>query len=92
MFHPQSIRDSFRLGKYSDTNNRPRPILVKLNRSYDVLSLLVARKNFPKGLSIKADRSPEERALDTVLMRERWQLIQSGQNRKDIKILGNKEQ
>ena len=87
---PQNIRDSFRLGKYNESANRPRPILVKLNRSYDVSNLLSARKNLPKGLTIKPDLSPEERVADTILMKERWRLIQAGQNRKDIKIVSNK--
>ena len=87
---PQNIRDSFRLGKYNESANRPRPILVKLNRSYDVSNLLSARKNLPKGLTIKPDLSPEERVADTILMKERWRLIQAGKNRNDIKIVNNK--
>jgi len=87
---PQSIRDSFRLGKYNESSERPRPILIKLNRSYDVSNILSAKQNLPKGLTIKPDLSPAERAVESLLMKERWQLIQSGQNRKDIKIQGKK--
>ena len=88
--NPQNIRDSFRLGKYADSNKRPRPVLVKLSRSYDVSSILANRQNLPKGLTIKPDLSPAERAVESLLMKERWQLIQSGQNKKDVKIYGSK--
>jgi len=40
----------------------------------------------PKGLTLKQDLSPRERAIDKILMKEQ-QLIRSGQNRKDIKCL-----
>jgi len=60
---PQSIRDSFRLGKYDEKYSRPRPTLVKLNRSYDVSYLLSARNVLPKGLTLKQDLSPREREL-----------------------------
>jgi len=39
---PQNIRNSFRLGKYNESSSRPRPILIKFNRSYDVSTLLAA--------------------------------------------------
>ena len=87
---PQSIRDCFRLGKYKDPHDRPRPVLIKMNRSIDVISLLGARKNLPNHLVIKPDLTLEERQLESILMKERWGLIQSGQNKKDIKIQGNK--
>ena len=61
-----------------------------MNRSIDVISLLSARKNLPDCLAIKPDLTPEERQLDSILLKERWGLIQSGQNKKDIKIQGTK--
>jgi len=87
---PQNIWDNFRLGKYNESSSRPHPTLVKLNRSYDVSTLLAARNKLRKGLTLKPDLSPRERAIDKILMEERWKLIQAGQNRKDIKILGSK--
>ena len=87
---PQSIRDCFRLGKYKEIHDRPRPVLIKMNRSIDVISLLSACKNLPDCLAIKPDLTPEERQLDSILLKERWGLIQSGQNKKDIKIQGTK--
>ena len=87
---PQSIRDCFRLGKYKEPNSRPRPVLVKMNRSIDVINLLAVHRNPPDHLTIKPDLSPEERELDSILMKVRWELIQSGQNKKDIKIQSTK--
>jgi len=58
--------------------------------SYDVSTLLAARNKLCKGLTLKPDLSPWERAIDKILMEERWKFIQAGQNRKDIKILGSK--
>jgi len=74
---------SFRIGKYNDSNKCPRPVLVKLARSYDVPSILTSTQNLSKGILIcKLDLPSAEQAL---LMKVRQQLIQSGQNKKDIK-------
>ena len=35
----QSIRDCFRLGKYKEIQGRPCPVLIKMNRFIDVISL-----------------------------------------------------
>ena len=67
---PQSIRDSFRLGKYRESSEHPRPVLVKLN-TYDVSSILSSRQNLRKGLNIKPDLSPAEHAIESLLMKER---------------------
>ena len=48
------------------------------------------RQNLPKDLTIKPDLPPAEHTIESLLMKERWHLIQSGQNKKDIKIHGSK--
>ncbi len=85
----QSIQDCTRLGKYTD--NKCRPVLVKLSRSFEVSSLLSQRKKLKDtpGVSIKPDMSPDERKVDFVLMSKRWDIIQSGTAREHIKIRGN---
>ena len=35
-----SVRDCLRLGNYKKESSRPRPVLLKLNRSFDVSSVL----------------------------------------------------
>ena len=56
----QSIRDCFRLGKYKESAKRPRPILIKLTRAIDVISLLSNRSSLPNNISIKPDMSQAE--------------------------------
>ena len=80
-----SIQECFRLGRYKENSTRPRPILTKLN-STDVISLLAYRGEFPEGVKIKPDRSPQERLCESLLLKERWKLIQAGTDRNQIKI------
>jgi len=82
----QSIRDFFHLGKYKRDAIRPRPILVKLNRAMDVTDALSNRSSLPEGTTIKPDMSQEERKTESILLSQRWSLIQSGVNKKDIRI------
>ena len=88
--NPLSIRDILRLGKYHDQSTKPCPILVKLNRTIDVSLLLSQAKSLPKDLRIKPDMSKEERLIESLLLKERWSLIQSGIECKAIKIRSNK--
>lgn len=84
-----SIQDCMRLGKYNV--DKRRPILVKLSRSCDVSSILANRykhKTLP-GIAIKPDMSPKERMIESLLLKHRWDLIQSGTPREQIKIKGH---
>ena len=81
----QSIRDCFRLGKFNK-DSRPRPLLTKLTRTADVVSILSKRSVLQPPFIIKPDLSPDQRAKEKILLRERWSLIQSGVSRKYIKI------
>ena len=80
-----AIKDYFRLGKYDSSRPRPRPLLVKFLRSADVNTLLQNRSKLTS-LSIKPDLTPEQRARESLLLKERWSLIQKGFDRKQIKI------
>ena len=86
---PQSIKDCFRLGKFLPDRESPRPILVKLIRISDVSSVLSKRGNLHYPLCIKPDLTLEERLCESVLMKERWRLIQSGIARGDIRVRGS---
>ena len=89
-FNLQSIKDCFRLGKYSAQQKQPRPILVKFIRITDVSGILSRCRNaFGSPIRIKPDMSPEERQRESSLLRERWRLIQSGVLRNVIKIRGS---
>ena len=84
-----TIKDFHCLGKYTPTQPRPRPILVKFLRAIDVATILSKRGTLKASLFIKQDLSPEEKKLDSILMNERWKLIQAGHNRKSINIRKN---
>ena len=81
-----SIRDCFRLGNFVSNSKRPRKLLVKLNRSADVMSLLSLRTSLPDNVVFKSDLSPQEQNINSLLLKERWSLIQSGVQRKSIKL------
>ena len=63
---------------------------MKLNRTIDVSLLLSKAKSLPKELRIKPGMSAEERQMESLLLKESWVLIQSGIERKDIRIHSNK--
>ena len=71
----QSIEDSLRLGKFN-SSSRPRPILVKFIRSVDVTNILANRWSLFPPYSLKPDLSPTERLKESILLKERWKLIQ----------------
>ena len=66
----QNIRDCFRLGKYQECAKRPRPILIKLTRDIDVISLLSNHSSLPNNISIKPDMSQAENTIESLLMKE----------------------
>lgn len=83
-----SVRDHFRLGKFDKDSKRPRPILIKFTRTSDVMKILAKSGSIASPLAIKPDLPPAERAIKSLLMKERWKLIQSGVDRKDMRIQG----
>ncbi len=85
----QSLRDCIRLGKYDE--EKCRPILAKLTRTCDISSILSNRSKLSRteGISIKPDMTREERSIESLLLKERRQLINSGTERTSIKIRGN---
>lgn len=64
---------------------------VKLSRSCDAQIVLSNRKKLSSmpGIAIKPDQTPEVRKIESLLLKERRQLINSGVNRGSIKIPGN---
>ena len=81
-----SVKDIYRLVIFSQHLRCPRPLLVKLIRVADVSSVLSKRGLLSHPVFIKPDLTPEERERDSVLLKERWSLIQSGVVRRDIRI------
>ena len=82
----KSIKDFHRLGRYKEKQDRPRPILVKFLSALDANAILSNRSNVSSPIVIKPDMSKEERDTESILLSERWKLLQSGIDRKLIKI------
>ena len=81
-----SVIDCVRLGKFSE--DRCRPSLVTMNRPNDVVAILASRarlSQFPR-VSIKPDLSVAERRVESILLRERRNLIASGTLKSQIKL------
>ena len=81
----QSISDCFRLGKFS-RGSRPRPILIKLIRISDVNKILSKARQIPKPFTLKPDMSHSQRIRESILLKERWRLLQKVVARKSIRI------
>ena len=82
----ESLCDCYRLGKFDSNRRKPRPILVKFIRVADASSVLSKRGKLKPPYFIKPDMSLDERRQESILMKERWLLIQSGVSRQSIKI------
>ena len=59
---------------------------MKVNQSLDISSILAKRSGLPASITIKTDMSIQEQFTEGLLLKERWSLIKSGVNKKDIKI------
>ena len=81
-----SIKDFHRLGKFKVAQEHPRPIIVKFLRVLDATAVLSDRNDIPSPISVKPDMSPEERSIESKLLKERYKLIQQGIPRKSIRI------
>ena len=84
-FQAQALKDCFRLRKYNRAHDKPRPILVKFVRIADVSNILSKKRNLHQPYFIKPECLKSKEA-GTVLMRERWNLIQSGIPRNEVKL------
>ena len=80
------ILDCYRLGQFKVQQSRPRPILVKLQHTIDANAILASRSSVSPPFLIKPDMSPVECANESTLLKECWSLIQTGYNRKQIKL------
>ena len=88
--NPLFIRDLRHLGKHQEQSSRPRPILVSFNRAIDVSTLLSKTSSLQNGIQIKRDMTKDKRLVESILLKERWALIQKKTECKSIKISGNK--
>ena len=75
-----SIKDSHRLGRHRSDQTHPRAILVKFLRAIDAQTVLVNRDKVSQPIIIKPDMSKQDRDIQSILLRERWNFIQTGTN------------
>ena len=80
------MRDCRRIGKYDVSKPRPRPIIVTLNSTIEVSSILARRRFVTHPVTIKADLTPAERKTESILLRERRKLIEDRYERRSIKM------
>ena len=64
----------------------PRPIQVKFIRILDVTSILSQKRNLSHNYSIKPAMPHDQHLHNSIIMKERWNLIQSGVHCNSIKI------
>lgn len=85
-FSENTVRDCFRLGKYS--SDRSRPLLVTLNRSCDVSGILSNKSRLADkpSIGIRADLPPHLRLSRSIILKQRRDLISSGVNPSVIKV------
>ena len=84
-----SIKDCYRLGKFIPSRSKPRPILVKFLRSLDTSLILTNKKLLTPPIYIKPDMTPEEKAKESILLKERKALIEQGYEHKSIRMYKN---
>ena len=85
-----SVRDCTRLGKFSES--RCRPILCTMSRSIDVSAVLTNRSLLSqkhRDIFIKPYLTSEARKAETILLKQRRELITSGISSKTIKLRDN---
>ena len=76
-----SIKDCYRLGKYNAQASHPRPVLVKFLRYTDASNILSNKSKLSKPVFVKPDLTSEERAIESLLLKERRALIEKGVGR-----------
>ena len=58
---------------------------MKLQRAIDASSILANKGSLSAPISIQPDKSPVELQIESILMKERWNLIQAGHQHKTIR-------
>ena len=83
---PFLIRDCRRLGRYRPDSPKPRPLLVTMNSTVEVSTVLSNCRKLSASISIRPDLTLSERQERGILLRERRRLIDAGVSRVDIKL------
>uniref|UniRef100_A0A1X7T6I6 Uncharacterized protein n=1 Tax=Amphimedon queenslandica TaxID=400682 RepID=A0A1X7T6I6_AMPQE len=85
-----SVSICYRLVRYSNTAQCPRPVLVKFNKAIDVSFIWSRRRALQPPIVIKPQMTQEECQVESILLRKRWDLIQSNVPKSEIRINGRR--
>ena len=85
-FHSHALSDCYRLGKFNPSRSNPRPLLIKFIRVADVGLVLSKKGKLKSPYYIKPDMTHDQRLKESILLKERWSLIQSGIPRSSIRL------
>ena len=80
---------SKRLGPFKSTNTRPRSVLVKFSNEWTaskVLKKAQLLKEFRTPVFISKSLTSDELALEKLILKKRWELVNSGTPKQDLKI------
>ena len=83
------INDCARVGKFVENSPTHRKLIVRFNSVWHVRKIIANAhklKDNPDKIFISPDLSDNDRIIEKNLLKKRWELIQSGVNRKDLKI------
>ena len=85
----QSVHDCYKLGHFNEGSKRP--VLVKWSRACAVTLILSSRAKLADlpGIRIKPDHPKSERSIESLLLKERQSLINSGTHSRVLKIRGS---
>ena len=80
------INDCARVGKFVENSPTHRKLIVRFNSVWHVRKIIANAhklKDNPDKIFISPDLSDNDRIIEKNLLKKRWELIQSGVNRKD---------
>jgi len=83
------LNDSFRLGKFREGSERPRSIIATLSSVWDrnkILQNASLLKDYSAAIFISPALSANDRLLEKKLLKKRWEMINNGIDKKDLKI------
>jgi len=83
------LTDSFRVGKYVSESKRPRSVIATVSSVWDrnkILQSAPLLKSYCTATYISPALSNADRILERRIMKKRWELIEKGADRKNLKI------
>ena len=70
-----AFKDVYHLGKFKPDQQHPRPLLIQVFCALDAVAILSNRSKLSPPVLAKFDMTPEKRKTESILLKERWNLI-----------------